>query len=83
MGETYMSSAKTTLKDIKPKSTKPDIKIICTECGQEKNAKKDFYISYNSKLSIAPFCKDCVIKNSLTEDESQLTLRNFKMYYND
>ena len=41
MGETYMARAKTTLKDIKPKSTKPDIKIICTECGQEKNAKKN------------------------------------------
>ena len=73
-----MARAKTTLKDIKPKSTKPDIKIICTECGQEKNAKKDFYISYNSKLSIAPFSKDCVIKNSLTVDGESIDIEKFQ-----
>lgn len=73
-----MARVKTNLKDIKPKTTKPDIDIICTECGQEKNAKKDFYISYNSKLSIAPFCKDCVIKNSLTEDGKSIDIDGFQ-----
>lgn len=72
-----MAKAKT-LKDIKVKTTKPDIDIICTECGVEKNAQKDFYISYNSKISIAPFCKECVIKNSLTEDGGAIDLDRFQ-----
>lgn len=73
-----MARQKTTLKDIKQKSTKPDIDIICTECGQEKNAKRDFYMSYNSKLSIAPFCKSCVIKNSLTDDGESIDIERFQ-----
>lgn len=72
-----MAKAKT-LKDMKAKTTKPDINIICTECGQEKNAKSDFYISYNSKISVAPFCKECVIRNSLTEDGTSIDIDKFQ-----
>ncbi len=73
-----MARAKTTLKDLKPKPTKPDVNIICTKCGIEKKAKDDFYMSYNSRLSIAPFCKECVINESLTEDGSSIDIEKFQ-----
>ncbi len=72
-----MAKAKT-LKDIKIKTTKPEANIICTKCGQEKDAQKDFYISYNNKLSIAPFCKECVISNSLVEDRTSVDIEGFQ-----
>lgn len=73
-----LARAKTTLKDLKPKPTKPDVNIICTKCGIEKKAKDDFYMSYNSRLSIAPFCKECVINESLTEDGSSIDIEKFQ-----
>ena len=45
MGGVRLARAKTTLKDLKPKPTKPDVNIICTKCGIEKKAKDDFYMS--------------------------------------
>lgn len=72
-----MAKAKT-LKDIKIKTTKPEANIICTKCGQEKDAQKDFYVSYNNKLSIAPFCKECVISNSLVEDRTSVDIEGFQ-----
>lgn len=76
-----MARKPSTLKDISVKSNlteRPDVNIICTKCGKEKSAKTDFYISYDSKISTAPFCKECVIKNSLTEDGSSVDIDRFQ-----
>lgn len=71
-----MARKPSTLKDVKVKKAKPDVNIICTSCGIEKKS-SDFYIAYNSKLSVAPFCKECVVTNSLTEDGVSVNMDGF------
>lgn len=72
-----MARPKKDLSSVKTPAKKPDVTIICTKCGQEKNAKKDFYISYNSKISVAPFCKECVHENSL-DDNGNISKERFQ-----
>lgn len=59
---------KNSLSDVKAPSKKPDIEVVCMKCGETKKANRDFYMSYNSKVNIAPFCKKCVVENSLDEN---------------
>ncbi len=75
---TTMARPKKDLSTVSVPKSKPNVSVLCTKCGIEKNAQKDFYMSYDSKISIVPFCKECTVSNSLSDDKTYIDLERFQ-----
>lgn len=65
-----------------PKDKPPTEFVTCFDCGKNKK-KTEFYKSLNNSVGVLPYCKECLKKRVLEDDDETININLFKAFLKD